>query len=320
MRTRPAALVATIALSFLSLPAAAQNGIQWSGNARASIDRASELSVPVMFWVTERTEWDDDALDDLKDAQEDAFRDPIVVAIADRYFVPVRVSMNSRALGEAEKLGLPTNFGLYIALVTPTGKLLDQIDPGKVASPEELATRLVAASRAYRASVYDAKLKPILTNPESSKPDVRRAVRTLWKMRIYSADTDVVGILQRSDLTPQEQARLYQLLAAFGTAPCVNALLDASPNDKAAATALTRAEPAAIPALLEALPPDSGEVSARQILAYRTAAALARIRGVKDDAFWTSATPEDRAKEIERLRTSAQSVFDSWQAREGRWR
>jgi len=320
MRSRLAALTAAITLSFLALPTAAQNGIQWSGNAKASIDRASELSVPVMFWVTERTEWDDDALGDLKDAQEDAFRDPIVVAIADRYFVPVRVPRNSRVLGEAEKLGLPTNFGLYIALVTPTGKLLDQIDPAKVASPEDLATRLVAASRAYRTSVYDEKLKPVLTNPNSSKADVRRAVRTIWKMRIYSADTDVVGILNRTDLTPQEKARLYQLLAAFGTAPCVNALLDAAPNDKAAATALTRAEPAAIPTLLESLPPDSGEVSARQILAYRTAASLARIRAVKDDAFWTSATPEDRTKELERLRTSAQSVFDSWQAREGRWR
>lgn len=320
MSPRRASCTALSALLIFCFSAPAQNGIQWSGNAKAAIDRASELSVPVMFWVTQRTEWDDDAAGDLKDAQEDAFRDPIVVAIADRYFVPVRVARNSRVLGEAEKLGLPTNFGLYIALVTPTGKLLDQIDPGQVASPEALAIRLTDASRAYRASVYDDKLKPVLTNPESPKADLRRAVRAVWKMRIYSADTDVVGILQRSDLTPDERGRLYQLLAAFATPPCIGALLDAAPTDKAAATALSRAELEAIPTLLESLPPDSGEVSARQILAYRTAAALARVRGVKDDAFWSSATPEDRAKELDRLKASAQAVFDSWQDREGRWR
>ena len=64
-----------------------------------------------MFWITQGSDVGDD--DDLKDAQGESFRDPIVVAIAEHHYVPVRVSRNSRVLEEAGKLGLPTTHGLY---------------------------------------------------------------------------------------------------------------------------------------------------------------------------------------------------------------
>src|ERR1051326_718780 len=159
-------LVISMVLLASAIPARAQSGIQWSGSAKMSVDRAAEMGVPIMFWVTDGSKWDDD---DLKDAQRDAFRDPVVLAITERYFVPCRVSRNSNVLAEAERLGLPTNFGLYIAIITPDGKLLDQIDPGQVASPEALAGRLAAASRAYRDSVYNEKIKPVLTDPKAAK-------------------------------------------------------------------------------------------------------------------------------------------------------
>jgi hypothetical protein len=139
-------------------------------------------------------------------------------------------------------------------------------------------------------------------------------------MRIYIADQEIVGVLSRKDLTPEERSRLYQLLASFGTAPCMEALLDAAPKEKTAVAALARAEPAAIPSLLSALPPVDGEVSARQVAAYRAAVAIAQLRNPKSDTFWTTAKPDERAKELERVKAAAQAVFDSWQQRDGRWR
>jgi hypothetical protein len=310
-------LVMSMVLLGLTAPVRAQSGIQWSGSAKMSVDRAEEMGVPVMFWVTDGSSWNDD---DLKDAQRDAFRDPVVLEITERYFVPCRVSRNSNVIKEAERLGLPTNFGLYIAIITPDGKLLDQIDPGQVASPEALAGRLAAASRAYREAMYNEKIKPVLTDPKAAKSTVAEAVRTVWRTRMYGADKDVVALLARTDLTPGEKSRLYQLLAAFGTEPCVNALLDAALKDRAAAQALARAEPEALGTLLTSLPPESGDVSARQVAAYRAAAAMVQLQVPKSDTFWTSAKPEERAKELERLRTAGQAVFDSWWEREGHWR
>jgi hypothetical protein len=314
-------LILAIALQVVSVgEAVAQSGIRWGTSAKVAVDRADEMGVPVLFWVTERSDWDDDSLDDLKDAQEDAFRDPVVQALTERYFVPCRVARNSRTLAEAERLGLPTNFGLYLAVITPTGKVLDTIDPHDAASPDALAERLAATSRAYRESVYAEKLKPVLQDPEAPKAKLRQAVRTAWRMRIYIADQDIVGILSRKDLSPEERSRLYQLLASFGTAPCVKALLDAAPKEKTAVAALARAEPAAIPSLLEELPAADAGASERQIAAYRAAAAIAKVSNARSDTFWTSAKPEERRKEVERVRAAAQAVFDAWQAREGRWR
>lgn len=316
---RTALLVLSLVLfhGVLAGPAAAQSGIQWSGSAKMSVDRAVEMGVPVMFWVTDGNRWDDD---DLKDAQRDAFRDPIVLAITERYFVPCRVSRNSNVLAEAERLGLPTHFGLYIAIVTPEGKLVDQIDPGSVATPELLAEKLTAASRKYRDSVYNETLKPVITDLRTAKAKVAEAVRTVWRMRIYSADQDIVALVARDDVKGEQRSRLYQMLAAFGTAPCVNALLDAAPKDKAAVAALSRAEPAALPTLVEAMPATEGEATPRQIAAYRGAALVSKVGAMKDDKFWTTATAQDREKELERVKAAAIAVHNSWWDREGHWR
>ena len=95
--------------------AAAQNPVQWSGNVEQSVARASEHSLPLLFWVTGDSDQDDD---DLDDAQEECFRDPVVVEIIHSRFVPVRVARNSRVIEAAEQLGLPTQYGLYCAVLT----------------------------------------------------------------------------------------------------------------------------------------------------------------------------------------------------------
>lgn len=298
--------------------AAAQNPIQWNGNTKMAIARAQEEKLPLMFWVSQRADLLDD--DDLRDAQSDSFRDPTVVAIAQHRYVPVRVSRNSRMLEEAQAFGLPTEFGLYIALITPDGELLDHIDPLQVASPELLAERLAEAFRHYRDHVYQQQLKPVIENREAPKQDVRAAVQTVWRLEILSADRDIVALLDRSDVTPSERARLYAMLASFATQPCIDAILsNAAKGDRDAARALGRAEAGALQWLLPEIPKE-GEVSPRQIAAYRALTQIARTGSPRQDSFWTSAKPEARAKELEFVQRRAEDVLAYWTETIGHFR
>ncbi len=301
-------------------PALAQNPIQWSGNARASIERARELSLPLMFWVDQRSDNLDG--DDLRDAEEHAFRDPTVAWLAKERYVPVRVSRNSRVLEEARQLGLPTEFGLYVALVTADGKVLDRIDPGEVAQPQALAERLAAASRRYRDGLYESDLKPIVTDPEAPKEKVRRAVQAVWRLGMFAADRDVVALLDRADLTPTERKRLYAMIASIATEPCIVALLErAASGDRDAAGALARAEPAALEWLIpEMPPPDADEHTARQSAAYTAVTQIARAGAARPAPFWKNSKPEDRAKELDRVTLRARAVLEHWQETVGRWR
>ena len=77
----------------------------------------------------------------------------------------------------------------------------------------------------------------LLADPAAPTTKVAGAVRAVWRMRIYSADADVASLLKRPDLTPDERARLYKLLAAFATPASITALLDAAQTDEAAALA-----------------------------------------------------------------------------------
>lgn len=315
-------VVVLVLVSALARPAQAQNPVQWNASPRAAIARAQEQSLPLLFWVTERSDWDKDD-QDLRDAQEVTFRDPAVVALAQTRFVPVRVARsNSNVLKEAESLGLPTNFGLYVAILTPDGKLVDQIGPGEVAEPEAFAARLAAASRKYGDDLYNGTLKAIITSPDSPKPEVRKAVQLVWRLGIVSADKDLVGLLDRTDVTSTERARLYSLLGSFATPVCIEALLSrAADGDRDAITALGRAEPGALPTLLADLPSADGEdATPRQLAAYQAACRISRIGNPRPASFWTSAKPEQRTAELERVKSRAEPVFDYWKENAGRGR
>lgn len=310
----------TVLLALLAMPAKAlaQNPVQWNGNVRAAIDRAAEQQLPVLFWVTKARDALED--DDLRDAQADSFRDPVVVAIAEHHFVPARVSRNSRMIEEAQKLGLPTAYGLYVALVTSDGRVLDQIDPGVVADANAFAERLTSAFRSYRDALYQSQLKGTIISAESSKAEVRKALQTVWRLNILSADKDIVQLLERKDLLPVERQRLYSALASFATAPCVDALLArAAKGDGEAKSALATAEAGALEFLIPQLP-TSDSANESQLAAYEAAARIARMPQRRPATFWSTAKPDERAKELDSLRARAVNVLDYWQERTGRWR
>ena len=70
----------------------------------------------------------------LSDAQAECFRDPAVVGIVHKHYVPVRVSRSSKVIEQAERLGLPTSHGLYCAVLTSDGRLIAEMGPDEIRS------------------------------------------------------------------------------------------------------------------------------------------------------------------------------------------
>jgi hypothetical protein len=287
--------------------ALAQNPVQWSGNTKQAVGRAAEQSLPLLFWVTDGNSILDD--DDLSDAQSECFRDPAVVNLIHKRFVPVRVGRTNNAMKEAEKLGLPTNHGLYCAVITHDGRLLDQMGPGEVADPRAFVAHLNKAFTAFCDDLYEKELRPIFDDPAATKPKLRLAAQTVWRLGIRRADKDIINLLTRKDLQPTEVSRLYDLLASLATEASIGTLLDHA-SEKPAVTALTKVGPAGIEWLLPALPGAEGEVTERQVAAYLAVVQSSRAMSPKLKGWWEKAKPADRQKELDRVRTKAETVLD----------
>jgi hypothetical protein len=308
-----APVLSLLALILSASTARAQNPVQWSGSVSQSVARATEQSLPLLFWVTGGRDLGDD--DDLSDAQSDCFRDPTVVAIIRKHFIPVRVSRTSNVLQEAERLGLPTAHGLYCAVLTSDGRLLDQMGPAEVADPIAFAAHLRSAFGSFCGDLYHGQIQPLLENLETPKAQARRAVQAVYRLDIKSADRAVIGLLARPDLTPSETSRLYDLLASLGTQATVGALLDRS-SEPTAVAALNRASPDALEWLAGELPHEEGDLQPRQLAAYEAAARISRTSS-KGKAWWPKADAKARREELDRLRARAQAVLEYWRETEG---
>lgn len=299
------ALFLVVLMASVGLAARGQNPVQWSGDTRGSVSLARERSLPLLFWVSGGRDAEND---DLEDAQEECFRDPGVVDYIKGHFVPVRVSRSSNVVEAARSLGLPTEHGLYCAVLTPEGKLVDRMGPGEVGDPAAFSAHLRSAFNAYCDNLYEKDLRPVLEDPASPKADARRAAQTVWRLEIRKADRAMIGLLARPDVTPAERSRLYPALAALGTELCVSTLLESA--DPKAAAALARAPLGVLEWIIPQLPGDEGAVGAKQMAAYRAAMQIARAGAPRAEAWWEKAKVEDRRKELERLKERARTVLE----------
>jgi hypothetical protein len=307
---RPLILFAGLICLLLAPPARAQNPVQWNRNVSMAVDRATEQSLPLLFWVFDGREALGDE-DDLADAQSECFRDPVVVGLIQNHFIPVRVSRTSNVLAEAERHGLPTSHGLYCAVLTADGRLLDHMGPDEVANPSAFASHLQRAYSRFCDDLFENQLRPLLENPATPKPQARRAVQAVYRLGIRSADHAVIGLLSRPDLTPSERNRLYDLLASLATQPAISTLLDRAP-DAAAVAALRRAHHDALQWLTAELPAPTGPVLPRQFAAYDAASRICRYSASRDKDWWGRASADDRQQELDRLRARIQAVVDYW--------
>ena len=314
-RSLSLSLIALLAVlvGFTAPAALAQNPVQWMGNARQAVARSAEQILPMLVWVKDGNRDDDE--NDLEDAQEDCFRDRAVVDIIHKHFVPFRASRNSRFIEEAGKLGLPTGFGLYCAVVTSDGKVIEQMGPAEVAQPNLFAAKLKAAYAKFCDDVFEQQLRPVLEDLKSTKANARTAARVVWRLEITKADRAIIGLLSREDLTPSEKGRLYELIAALGTQACIQTLMDRA-NEPAASNALSKASPRALEWIMPQMPTPEGEVSAKQLAAYTAAAKICRTTAMGKD-WWTQAKPDARQKELDRVNAKAVTVLEYWNEQQG---
>jgi hypothetical protein len=314
MRARVRVLAVALMALVLTGAARGQNPVQWSGSVSQSVERAREQALPLLFWVSGGQDIGDD--DDLADAQSQCFRDPVVVAIIRKCYVPVRVSRNSRVLAEAQRLGLPTAHGLYCAVMTAEGRLLDQVGPVEVADPRAFASHLMGAFSAYCDDLYEREIRGRLRDVNAPKEVVRPAVQVVYRLGIRRADLDIVALLGRTGLTPSERARLYDVLAALGTQASIGALLDRA-AEREAREALSRVNAGALEWLLPELPGATGAVLPRQVGAYEAAARVCGMRSARDLQWWSKAGEAERKKELDLVRGRAEVVREYWMASGG---
>lgn len=258
---------------------------------------------------------------------------PVVVWLSRSRFIPVRVARNSNVLKVAEEFGLPTTHGLYVAVMSPDGKVLAEINPIELTDPSVLATRLQSAFDAYRADIYETKVKPVLANPESPLPALREALTLVWKMNITAADAPVFALLARPNLTKVQTSRLYSLLASLATDPAIQHLVGAATTDPDALKALRTAPPGALRVLLAELPEPQPEtqpdpsakdpgpgLNDRQFAAYAALCTIAKAGEPRPKKFWETAPAKQQADVLTKARAKAEAVLAYWDEGEGKYR
>lgn len=283
------------------------NPIQWSGNYKSSIAEAQRVQKPLLFYV--RGSDDDGGESDLEDAQELSFRDPIVVAIAEQRFVPVRLLRTNVTLQMLAEMGAPTSHGNYLVAATPDGQRLGTISPVAAARPRTLAAELTALFRKYRNLLFKDEVQPVLEDRAASDAKLRTALQTIRNYIIVDADRAVIALLERPGLDRKLRQQVFQTLAALSTPPAVEALFERGLGDRLAAEALLDCTPAGAEELIEELDPEKPE---RCKLAYKAITRVCNISSPRPDRFWMNADQEARTKEIDRVKDKAHDVVLEW--------
>ncbi len=308
---RSACCVLVLALAY---GAAAQSPIQWRTDPQAAVETARSTLLPVLFYIPPSR---DDERSEIKRAQNDTFRTPVVREIAERLFVPIMLPRSNDNMQMMADMGAPTAYGMYLAVVTPDGKLVGVVEPTDVAEPKRLLARLVVLFNDYRHILYTREVQTILERPNADFGDIQRALGMIAKFRIGEADAAVVKLLERTNLNSAQKRDIYQTLAILSTPAAVEALLNAAPADRDAAAALERCTPAGAENLLSALKPGGGE---RTWLAYKAITQIDRIEDRKSQVFWQGTDEARQTAEIERVTRLVKDTAQRWRDEGGELR
>jgi hypothetical protein len=284
-----------------------QRPIQWMSNTQQGVAQAKRTGLPVLFYVSGAGRNDDS---DLENAQARAFSDPIVRGIAEERFVPVRLPRSNENRQMLQQIGAPSGIGLYLAVVTPDGKLIGTIPPGQAAEAKVLAGQMTALFRKYRADVFKRELKPVLEDKEAKQADIIKALKVVEKFLIVEADESVAKLLERDGLSKTVTKRVRDTLAELSTPKCVEVLLEAALQDKLAAKALARCTPAAAEALLPTLSLEQPEE--KFLVVYEAVTKICKISKTKPRGFWSGPNPRLIAEEIERVKVEVRKAAKRW--------
>ncbi len=287
-----------------------QRPVQWIGNKQQGVAQAQRTGLPIMFYVSGSSR---NERSDLEQAQQRAFRDPLVRGIAEERFVPVRLPRSNENREMLEEIGAPGGVGLYLVFVTPDGKLIGTIPPGQAAEAKVLARQMTAMFRKYRVDVFERELKPKLENETAKAGEITKALKVVEKFLIVEADGMVAKLLEREGLSKTVAKRVYDVLAELSTPKSVETLLEAALQDKVAAKALTRCTPAGAEALLPALSPEPPEE--KFLIVYEAVTTICKIEKPKPRGFWTGPNQRLIGEEIERVQAEVRESAKRWRAK-----
>jgi hypothetical protein len=301
-------LLTVVAGVCLTASAAGQTQpIQWLGNVSQGVSQAQRVGLPIMFYVSGASKSEGD--NDMKDAQQVAFRDPLVGGIARERFVPIRLPRSTETKALLEQLGAPTEHGNYVLFVTPEMKMIGTAPPDQVASAKALAGQMTTAFRKFRKELFERELKPKLESAETPVKDIISILKKIEKLLIIEADESVVQLVKEGRLKPNVQKQAYDVLAKLSTPKCAKTLLEAAPGDKLAEQALGRCEPGVADVLIAALESESFDES---VIAYEALIKICKIGGKKSRGFWGGKNERLINDELDRVEQAARKAAQRW--------
>jgi hypothetical protein len=196
-----------------------------------------------------------------------------------------------------------------VLVATPRGHLVGTIRAGHVAKPNTLADQLTALFRKHRMSVFKGDLKPTLEDESANADQLIEALKVIEELLIVEADSSVLQLLDRKQLSEDARERAYQTLAVLSTTRTVEALLAAALGDEAAAAALSKCTPDAAEALLPKLDPAKPGVA---IVVYNAVTRICEVDAVKPELFMEDAPEEAQRQEIERVKRAVTEAARRW--------
>lgn len=290
--------------------AAAQNAVQW-GDLQTGVRQAQQSGMPLLFYVAGEIR---DTGSELKRAEQDAFRDARVAELAQQRFIPVRVNRNSETKDMLAQMGAPVNYGLYLAVVMPEGKLVGTIMPSVCADPDMLLSRLRELRAQFEHQVAAPAVNGGIQNAGDDPNAIAKQLTRVREQHLTSASGQVVALLNRKDLPPWLRGDACRTLAALSTPDAAQALLDAAVQDEHARSWLHQCTPPAAEALLNQLDLDQPK---RLVEAYYAIAIICKLDPVKPREFWTTAARAEQEAEIQRIHDPVFATAAKWQQAHG---
>lgn len=305
-RTLTTTSLATILTLILGADALAQRPVQWISSPQRGVAQARKTFRPVLFYVP----GDDGGGDnDMEDAQRIALRDSVVREIIESRFVPVRLNRSNAAKQILQEIGAPTNYGNYLAVVSPNGKLIRQIPPRDVAGVDPLKRTLTNVFRQYRNEFYKEQIQAVLKAEKLDKSKILVALDQIQEFIITDADADVAALFEHEKLNPRIEREICDTLAVLSTPKAVEALVDQLGKVRYAEKALEKCTTGAAQHLLGMLKTKEGAVRPD---VYQAIVEICNIDDGKPSRYWQSAPKDRQQEEIQRITEIAQKKATRW--------
>ncbi|MGE3181881.1 MAG: hypothetical protein AB7N71_09635 [Phycisphaerae bacterium] len=297
--------------------------IQWENQVSAATANAKATLRPLLVYVPGDSE---SRSSDLDRQQQRALRDPTVIAIVNARFVPLRLPQTSQSRPVLDVLGLPTQYGMYLAALPP-GALenpeghtkIALIDPMTMASSASLIRSLTTAYRTYGASIYEAQIKPLFESESPTDANINKALTVIGEFIVEQADDDVIKLLETHGDNKRMRKSILETLARISTTKSTNHLFEmAVAGDREAQMALGTITPDMAEQVL--LPKLRSEKEEERYPAYKALTDVFNIKPVRNEKWWERIREIQRDKELQMITDKVKADADQWRQTYGRIR